>query len=518
MVILTAEQTRAADALTCQTQGISSLELMERAASAVVHDLLGALYYPEPVKRVVVCCGPGNNGGDGLAVARRLAAPSSFSTYTVEVYYLTADRYSPDWLANRERLPADVQVVALASEADFPMLAADALVVDALFGTGLSRPLEGLAAALVQYLNAGPGRIYAIDVPSGMLTDGPNPAGTVIIQATETATFQAPKLPFLLPRTGPLAGQWRVLDIGLDLSQTTPHLFYTKAVDVAPLLQPRPQFAHKGTYGHALLLAGARGKMGAAVLATRACLRSGVGLLTVQVPAVGYDILQLSAPEAMCLTDPMRDHLTALATDDGLSAYRAIGIGPGIGQHADTALLLREVLDEAHRRGLGLVLDADALNLLGQHPHWLRHLPARTVLTPHLKEFERLAGPAADDFARLTLLRKFCAEYRCYVILKGAHSVLGTPDGRLYFNSTGNAGMATGGTGDVLTGIVLGLLCEGLDAEDAARLAMLVHGEAGDLVRRQHGERGLTAGLLLETLGQAFLALEQHGKDAEWSF
>jgi NAD(P)H-hydrate epimerase len=309
-----------------------------------------------------------------------------------------------------------------------------------------------------------------------------------------------------------------VLDIGLDLSQTQSKIFYTEPRNLAPLLRPRAQFAHKGTYGHALLLAGARGKMGAAVLAARACLRSGVGLLTVQVPAVGYDIMQISAPEAMALTDPMRDHLTALATSDGLSAYRAVGIGPGIGQHADTALLLREILDEAHRRGLGLVLDADALNLLGQHPHWLRHLPARTILTPHPKEFERLAGPAPDDFARLDQLRKFCADYRCYVILKGAHAVLCTPDGRLHFNSTGNPGMATGGTGDVLTGTVLGLLCEGLDTEDAARLAMLVHGEAGDLVSKEHGERGLTAGLLLDSLGKAFLSLEQKSKASAWVF
>lgn len=499
---------RAADALTCQTRGISSLELMERAATAVASELQMDVGWAVPSqRRVVICCGPGNNGGDGLAVARLLHGPEAVTDCTVEVYHLTAAHYSPAWLANRERLPPDVKVVALASEADFPVLDADTIVVDALFGTGLARPLEGLAAALVRYLNAGPARIYAIDVPSGMLIDGPSPAGAAIVGATETYTFQAPKLPFLLPRTGACAGYWQVLDIGLDLSQSAASSFYTEPADVAPLLRPRARFAHKGIYGHALLLAGGRGKLGAAVLAARACLRSGVGLLTVQVPAVGYDIMQVSAPEAMTLTDPMRDHLTALATTDGLSAYRAVGIGPGIGQHTDTALLLREVLDEAHRRGLGLVLDADALNLLGQHPHWLRHLPARTILTPHPKEFERLAGPAADDFARLDQLRKFCAEYRCYVILKGAHSVLGTPAGKLFFNSTGNPGMATGGSGDVLTGVVLGLLCEGLDAEDAARLAMLVHGRAGDLARDAHGERGLTAGALIEYLGRAFQSL-----------
>ncbi len=506
MHILTASQLRAADTLTCQTQNLTPLALMERAARAAAEALTAGLAAaPRAISHVVVCCGPGNNGGDGLGVARLLAQMLPAPAPALAVWLLPNGQPSAEWTANRAQLPATVAVYELT--ADFPPLAADTLVVDALFGTGLSRPLDGIAAALVRYLNHCPVPIISLDVPSGLLTDAPTPAAADVVQATETFAFQTPKLPFLLAATAGFAGQWRVLDIGLDLSQTTAALHLTHAADVAALTAPRQKFGHKGTYGHALLLAGSRGKLGAAVLAARGCLRSGVGLLTVQVPAVGYGVLQASVPEAMTLTDAMTDYLSALAADTEFGRYQALGFGPGIGQHPDTALLLRELLADARRLDIPTVLDADALNLLAQYPQWMQHLPPRTVLTPHPKEFARLVGPAPDDYARLDLLRQLAADTGACILLKGAHSAIATPAGEVYFNATGNPGMATGGTGDVLTGVILGLLAQGLSPLDAARLGAFAHGHAGDLAAQTHGERGLTAGDVAERIGQGLRPL-----------
>ncbi|MBC7449231.1 MAG: NAD(P)H-hydrate dehydratase [Hymenobacteraceae bacterium] len=500
MQILSAAQLKAADALTCHSQQISSLELMERAAKAAA-ETIEPLIKPPYIRPLVICCGPGNNGGDGLAVARLLYSPA-YGPH-IAVWRLPAERYSADNEANRFRLPDGIAVIELTAE--LPPLPPDAIVVDALFGTGLTRPLDGLAAALVRQLNASGAEIISLDVPSGLPTDAAPAPDAAIVRATQTLTFGALKLPFLLPGLAEYVGEWHLLDINLDLSQTESAMRLTEAADLAPLLAPRHRFGHKGTYGHALLLAGSRGKLGAAVLAARACLRAGVGLLTVQVPAVGYGVLQTSVPEAMALTDPMADYLSALPDDADLGHYQALGIGPGLGQHADTALLLRELLDEARRRDLPTVLDADALNILAAHPAWRHHLPARTVLTPHPKEFARLAGAATDDFARLEKLKAYAADTGAVVLLKGAYSVVATPAGELYFNSTGNPGMATGGTGDVLTGVILSLLAQGLNPLDAARFGAFIHGRAGDLAAAKHGERGLIAGDVAEYVGRAFL-------------
>ncbi len=506
MLILTAAQARAVDALTCQTQGTSLLDLVERAAGAL-HRALQPWLATGRVQRILLCCGPGHNGGDGLALARLLAQAGEVgrSNCPIQVLALPAERPAADWLANRARLPAAVRFTPLTSEADLPPLLATDLVIDALFGTGLNRPLTGLAAAVVAHLNAGPATVVSVDLPSGLLTDTPTPPTAPVVQAAHTFTFQAPKLPLLLPATGGFAGEWEVLDIGLDLSQTVANQHLTEVADLTAWLRPRARFAHKGTYGHALLLAGARGKLGAAVLAARATLRAGVGLLTVQVPACGYDVLQNQVPEAMTLTDAA-DELTALGTDT-LAPYQALGLGPGIGQHPATAALLDAVLIQCREQDLPLVLDADALNLLARRPDWRRALPPRCLLTPHPKEFERLAGPAPDDFARLDLLRQLATETGAYILLKGAFSVVAAPDGALFFNPTGNPGMATGGTGDALTGIILSLLAQGLPPLAAARLGMLAHGRAGDLARDQHGERGMTAGDLVNEVGRAFQAL-----------
>jgi NAD(P)H-hydrate epimerase len=477
---------------------------MERAASAFA-EWFFSRFDADDAKTILVLCGPGNNGGDGLAVARLLHQAS----YRVRVALLPAAQQSPDWQHNRQRLPAAVAVAEI-SEGLLPEISSVDLVIDALFGTGLSRPLEGLPAAVVAHLNQAKAYVLAIDIPSGLFTDAPQPADTPIVKASHTVSFSLPKLAFLLPQNAEYVGEWHVVDIYLSenfIADTTTPWHYTDEAAMAGALPARPKFSHKGTFGHALLLAGSRGKIGAAALAANACLRSGVGLLTVQVPGCGYDIMQISAPEAMCLTDPHPDFISELPD---LKPYQAVGIGPGLGQEAASFAVLRQLLEAAtattttRPRPLPLVIDADALNLLGQHRELLELLPENTVLTPHPKEFERLTEPARDDYHRLELLRDFAQKHRCLVVLKGAYTCLATPDGELHFNSTGNPGMATGGSGDALTGLLLALRADAqLLPFLAARLGVYAHGLAGDLAAAHTGHAGLVAGDIVRHIGPA---------------
>ncbi|WP_092767488.1 NAD(P)H-hydrate dehydratase [Hymenobacter actinosclerus] len=496
MKLLSAAQTRALDQATIQAQHITSTDLMERAADAVTSWLLDELLLDYDTA-IHVCCGPGNNGGDGLAVARNLHRAG----YAVQLWLLPAARHSADFSHQQQQLPAELP----AREIDpnkLPALAAGAVVVDALFGTGLSRPLAGVAAALVRHINEAGATVVAVDMPSGLLADAPQPADSAVVRANYTLSFELPKLAFLLPQNAGFVGDWQLLPIGLDpevIRNTPVDKHFVTAEDLRGRLPKRPKFSHKGTFGHALLLAGSKGKMGAAVLATQACLRAGVGLITTRVPAVGYDILQISAPEAMCLADSASDHISELPE---LTPYAAIGIGPGLGQHDDTREVLHQLLTTAT---VPLVIDADALNLLGAHPELQKLLPPDSLLTPHPKEFERLVGePARDDYHRLEQLRAFVGRTSCYCIIKGAYTVLAAPDGTLYFNSTGNPGMATGGSGDVLTGLLLALRAhKNLSPLDAALLGLHAHGRAGDLALPHTGHTGLLASDIVRFIGPA---------------
>ena len=505
MKILSAAQIRQLDQATIAEQGLTSAQLMERAAQALLFWFYGEYGHSRVPADTLVLCGPGNNGGDGLALARLLHE----AHYAVRVALLPAGKHSADWQHNRQRLPEAVPVAEI-SAPHLPSIAPDTLVIDALFGTGLSRPLAGLAAAVVAHLNAAQARVLAVDIPSGLFADAPQPADSPVVRAAHTVSFGGPKLAFLLPQNADFMGKWQVEDIGLStgfIAATATPWHYTDAAAVAGQLPPRPKFSHKGTFGHALLLAGSRGKMGAAVLAAGACLRGGAGLLTAHIPGCGYDIFQISQPEAMCLTDAQADFISELPA---LKPYQAVGIGPGLGQDAASLAVLRQLLKDAAKpldktgQPLPLVIDADALNLLGRHRELLKLLPENTVLTPHPKEFERLTGPAHDDYHRLELLRDFATQHRCLVVLKGAYTCLATPTGELHFNSTGNAGMATGGSGDVLTGVLLALRAHArLPAFEAVRLGVYAHGRAGDLAAAQTGQAGLVAGDIVRHLGPA---------------
>jgi hydroxyethylthiazole kinase-like uncharacterized protein yjeF len=495
MKILSAAQIRQADAYTIAEEQIPSAALMERAAKALVTWFDNK--FAGRARRILICCGPGNNGGDGLAIARLLFDKG----YDIRVWIVAAtDHFSPDFVLNRGRLPAGVPVTTIAAATGIPPALEADFILDALFGTGLSRPLSGLYAAVIDQINGSPATRVAIDMPSGLFSDAPAPAGSRIVRARYTLSFELPKLAFFLPQNAPFVGTWYVVPIGLSPAFLATAVTENQVISpglVAGLLKPRLKFSHKGTYGHALLLVGSYGKMGAATLAARACLRSGVGLLTVRCPGVGDPILQINVPEAMTLPDAEERHLAALPE---LEPYQAIGAGPGLGQAPATRQLIRTLLKTA---GAPLVLDADALNLIAEED-LLSQLPAQAILTPHPKEFERLAGKAQDDYHRLEQLRHLCRKHQCYIVLKGGHTCIGTPGGTLYFNCTGNPGMATGGTGDVLTGIITALVAQQYPSLAACLLGVYIHGLAGDLAKAEVGETALIASDLIEKLGPAF--------------
>ena len=505
MKIFDTAQIRAWDAYTIQHEPVTSLELMNRAAKAFT-DWFDGIYngrpFDKPTPPVVVLAGTGNNGGDGLAVARML----HWRLFEVKVIICDfGGKRSADFEAQLDLLQKDVEVVLLHAagglrQVSFPE---KAVVIDALFGSGLNRPLEGEWAKAIDYVRQLTQEVVSIDIPSGLFADRSS-VGQSTVAATRTFSFEAPKRAFFFPENAERVGQWEYGSIGLHLDYyaktETPFHYLTKN-QATLLVRPRPRFSHKGTYGHALLILGSYGKMGAAVLAARACLRSGVGLLTVHAPRCGYLVLQGAVPEAM-FSPGRRATLWAEAPD--VRGYSALGVGCGIGQAPETAAALEQLLQAAEKP---LVLDADALNLLAQNPDWWRLVPRNSILTPHPKEFERLFGKSGNDFERNDLQRRKAQEHGMFIVLKGAYTAIAGPDGSCWFNSTGNPGMATGGSGDVLTGLLTGLLAQDYSPRDAALLGVWLHGCAGDLAVRELGQEALTANDLTEYMGRAWLDL-----------
>ncbi len=500
MKILSAAQTREADAATLQYEEIDSLELMERAARAFAGWFENKF---TPQEHVYIFCGPGNNGGDGLVVARLLHQKQ----YHIKVFIVgDPENASPDHNVNLQRLPETIVPHFIHSSSDLPPLHKDHCVIDALFGTGLNRPVTGLFAEVIVYLNNSGACITAIDMPSGLYTDNQTPDEGAIVKANYTVSFELPKLAFFLPQHEQFVGEWHVVPIGLSpvfIAEVATDHYFTTIDDVRKLVKPRQKFSHKGTFGHALLLCGSYGKMGAAVLASRACLRSGIGLLTMHVPSSGYPILQTAVPEAMTLTDSNRKNISELP--ENMEKYSVVGLGPGMGTEKITKTAIGQLLATCD---LPLVIDADAINIIASSDKLKAQLPENKVIfTPHPKEFERLVGKSKNDYDRLQDMKEFCRVYSCYICLKGSHTVICTPEGNLYFNTTGNAGMATGGTGDVLTGVITALVAQGYSLEEAAILGVYVHGLAGVLALPQTGMVSMIASDLVDHLPQAFKSI-----------
>ena len=501
MKILSPQQIREVDANTIVHEPISSVDLMDRAAIACV-DWLSAKF--DPCRKIAVFAGPGNNGGDGLAIARFL----QLLNYNVTVYLLTGnDRLSSDALVQYQRLTAGQPTVLNGS--NLPELPPSAIVIDALFGVGLSRPLDGLAAQTVAHINQSGCTVVSIDMPAGLFCDdnsGNNPDR--IIRATYTLTFQQPKLSFFFAENAAFTGKWEILDIGLlpdAIAQQHTKYFVIQQQDVSEYVQPRNKFAHKGDFGHACLIAGSRGMMGAAVLAAKACLRTGVGLITAHIPQGENIIMQTSIPEVLVSMDKNSEVFSQISD---LSLYSAIGIGPGIGKNPKTQKALLALLHGLDDQKTHILLDADALNILSENPDWMYLLPRNSILTPHPKEFDRLAGISKNGYQRHLKQMEIAQKYAVFIVLKGAHTSIATPDGNCFFNTTGNPGMATAGSGDVLTGIIVSLLAQGWLPVHAALAGVWMHGAAGDEAAMKTGYQALIASDIINNIGNVYQKLE----------
>ena len=505
MKLFTSEQVREIDKFTIEHEPIASVDLMERAAKQITVWLTERFSYAHPF---VVFAGPGNNGGDGLVVTRLLAGLN----YRVRVLMVKiTDKLSPDAQINLDRLKAfpQVDVLEINHENDLPDLHQDEIILDAIFGSGLTRPAKGLAAKVIQYINAQSNLTIAIDIPSGLSgEDNPNPSDYQIIRADETVSLQFPSISFLYAENEQFTGKWSVIPIGLHPEAIeklkTPFQLVERG-QVQKILRSRSHFAHKGSFGNALLISGCYGMMGAAVLAGKAALRTGSGLVTIHVPRFGYQIVQTSLPEALISIDES-DIIFSGISD--LKPYQSIGVGPGLGCKSNTRLALYGLIKSAR---VPMVVDADALNIISANLEWLNALPENTILTPHPKEFDRLAGDSASGYERNRKQIGMAKKYKVIIILKGAFTSVALPDGSCYFNPTGNPGMATAGSGDVLTGIILSLLGQNYQPDHAAILGVYLHGLAGDLAAMAMSEEAVIAGDIIENIGSAYNDLK--GRD-----
>lgn len=493
------EQVKEIDAKTMDYEPITSPDLMERASQNMTNWILSHFSNKFPF---VFLIGPGNNGGDGLVIARLLAEKS----YNVTVLMIRfTPNISSDCSLNLSRFQKTIgQVKDVTSIENMPILTQNHIVIDAIFGAGLSRQVEGLPADIIDLVNKSQAQVVSVDAPSGLFGEDNGQNQGAILKANWTLALQFPNISFLLPENEVYVGNIQRIDIGLHpkaIAECASDYFLLEKGDIQSRIKKRARFSHKGTYGHALLVAGAYGKMGAAILAAKACLRTGVGLLTTHIPKSAYQIMQTAVPEAMLSIDQSELIFSKL---NDIQSYNAIAIGPGLGMKANTMSALLEFLET---NNLPLVLDADALNILSKNTSYLQKLPENTIITPHAKEFKRLFGEYKTDFESLEMQIEAAKKYKIIIIFKGAFSRIAMPDGRVCFNSTGNPGMATGGSGDVLTGMILSLLAQNYSPEDAALVAVWMHGKAGDMFADAFGEQALIASDLVDNLKNVYKIL-----------
>ncbi|MCX7986359.1 MAG: NAD(P)H-hydrate dehydratase [Bacteroidales bacterium] len=491
---------RKVDELTIQHDGISSLELMEKAGRQCATWIKSKISRSQPV---YIFCGKGNNGGDGWVIARYL----SLEDFNVTVFHLfSPDSFSNDAQINYHKAKqiSGLTIQQITETTQLPLFHSNDVIIDALLGSGLNQPLRGFLAELIQHLNGSAGIKIAIDIPSGLPGEGVLTDDSTAFSAQFTLTFNFPFLSFLFRENYRYVGQWFLLNIGLIPFLPTPYTF-TEAKDIK--IKARSPFTYKNEQGHALLIAGSRGMMGAAVLATASCIRSGCGLITTHVPAKGASIIHTSVPEAIVSSDTEEDIISLLPD---IQKFAAIGVGPGIGKDARTQKIIREILQTAP---CPLILDADALNILSLHPEWLNELPNLTILTPHPGEFDRMFGKSSNSWERLLKQQEVARKYNIIVVLKGRYTSVVLPDGSCFFNTTGNPGMATAGCGDVLTGIILSLLAQGYKPADAAITGVFVHGLAADLAALETGYISLIASDIIQSLGKAFDHIQNNSSE-----
>lgn len=502
MKIFSKAQIYEGDALTADRQKIASTDLMERAGTQIfnwIHLRMQGAQVP-----IHVFCGIGNNGGDGLVLARHLITHG----YNVITYIVNcSDKRSKDFLINYDRIKNVTKdwPKMLSCSGDYSDIIIEErdIIVDAVFGIGLNRPPNDWVQELFQLWRASKAFTLAVDVPSGLYTDKAVEDENAVVHANYTLSFQSPKLVFFLPETAKFTHQWEVLDIGIDrqyLMETPTEAKLISKHEVLPLYKPRQKFAHKGDFGHVLIIGGSYGKIGAVNLASKAALTSGAGLVTAYVPKCGYHSLQASIPEVMVITDTNETTISNINFD---IEPQVIGIGVGLGTADDTAKAFEAFLKN---NKAPLVIDADGLNLLSKDKALLKLLPEHTVLTPHPKELERLIGQWTDDFDKLNKVKAFSKTYKVIVVIKGANTITVFED-KLYINTTGNPGMATAGTGDVLTGIIAGLIAQDYAPLAATIFGVYLHGKSADISLEDFGYQSLIASHIIETLGEAYIDL-----------
>ena len=504
--IFTSEQIKEIDRYTIDNEPVPSSELMDRAAGKLFEWILNRF---ERSHRFMIFTGPGNNGGDGLVLARLLW----YGGFTTKIFNVRfTEKYSADYLINRKRIEEirEIPLCDIESGNDLPALESDDIVVDAIFGSGLVRPVEGLALETIKHINNSASTVISVDIPSGLFgEDNSRNLPENIIRAYYTLSFQFPRLSFMFADCYKYTGEFHILPIGLHPeairnTRTPYHLIGEE--DITRVLKTRGKFDHKGNFGHGLLIAGSGQKAGASILSAKAALRTGIGLITCHTPFAVASVIQTVLPEAMIRSDKHNSIITDIPPDEKFNAF---GAGPGIGTSDETCEALHKFLERCSKP---LVLDADAINILGLHKEWLKLLPAGTILTPHMKEFERIAGETANGYSRLMAQIEFSREFSCIVVLKGAHSSITLPDGRVFFNSTGNPGMATAGSGDVLTGIILSLLAQGYPPADASIAGVYIHGLAGDIAAEKFPFESLIASDIVENIGNAISMIRSKEK------
>lgn len=529
MKLFTTSQIRQIDQLTIKYEPISSIGLMERTGDRILQQFKKDFSYN---RDVLILAGPGNNGGDGLALGRMLIQ----SGYDAQLILLKDGALSADCKANKERLLEYFPESLTECQNKFvpAEISAQTVIVDALFGSGLSRPLGGIFKDAVDWINTTGNDVVSIDIPSGLNGDSCAGNDETIVKANITYTLQFPKIALLFPENEKFVGEWKLIDIQLHpkaIAETETHFHYLDKADIKKMVKPRSRFSHKGTFGHTLIWAGKKGMAGASVLATKGALRAGAGLVSVHSVEENRVILQSAVPEAIFLNEI-----------NSLENYNSFAFGPGLGTDEKTAEMLKEVLNQLNRKLLpsqklystspltrerapegrersgvrsefekstNLVLDADALNIISQNPKLLEILSKNTILTPHPKEFERLFRTSANSLERMEKASEKAKELNIIIVLKSANTLIALPDGRIFFNSTGNSGMAVGGMGDVLTGIIAGLLAQNYTPETSALLGVFLHGLAGDLALGEQSQESLMPSDVIENLGNGFKKIRE---------
>ncbi len=484
MKILSAAQIKEADAITIAEEGIRSSELMERASLLFTNWFLKNF---QPASSIWIFCGTGNNGGDGLCVARHLLQRG----YNIHVCIVgDPDTGTEDLKLNLHRLIRSGYNHSISpNNLDKSMVKENDLFIDAIFGIGLNREPEGLQKEVIEFINSTGNVTISIDMPSGLFSE--KSTNGISVHANYTLSFELPKLSFFFPENEKYTGHWEIKSIGLSkkyLAEEATNYFFLTGDMIRLFLHKRSRFGHKGIYGHSLIIAGNPGTEGAAELCAYACLAAGSGLVT-----LSHGNLNTEFPELMTINrDKILDAIQK-------NKFNVIGIGPGLGTKEKE--LIKSVLTDFQNP---IVIDADALNTISENKELLQYIPQNSVLTPHPKEFERLFGKYESEDIRIKKQIEFSVEHKIILVYKRANSLITTPDGRCYFNSTGNAGMATAGSGDVLTGIITALLAQKYEPADAALLGVYLHGLAGDIAMMEQGGQNIVAEDLINYIPAAF--------------